>query len=74
MRVPKSCGFMKDPHIVLRQKEQDVARVRQQIQALLTYLGKIYEKIGVKNRLELALWFEGKVDEGSLLKTSGCIH
>jgi hypothetical protein len=65
---------MKDPHIVLRQKKQDVARVRQQIQALLTYLGKIYEKIGVKNRLELALWFEGKVHEGSLLKTSGCIH
>ena len=31
-------GFMKDPHIVLRQKEQDVARVRQQIQALLTVI------------------------------------
>jgi hypothetical protein len=31
-------GFMKDPHIVLRQKEQDVARVRQQIHALLTVI------------------------------------
>jgi hypothetical protein len=29
---------MKDPHIVLRQKEQDVVRVRQQIQALLTVI------------------------------------
>jgi hypothetical protein len=29
---------MKDPHTVLRQKEQDVERVRREIQALLTVI------------------------------------
>ena len=30
------------------------------------YLRSIYAKIGVHNRLELALWFEGQVYEGKL--------
>lgn len=30
------------------------------------YLGKIYDKIGVNNRLELALWYEAQVHEGNL--------
>jgi len=28
------------------------------------YLGKIYDKIGVSNRVELALWYEARVHEG----------
>ena|ERR1700723_2406025 len=31
-------GTMKDPHSVLREKEQDLARVRREIQALLTVI------------------------------------
>ena len=27
------------------------------------YLGKIYEKVGVKNRVQLALWYETRVHE-----------
>ena len=28
------------------------------------YLGKIYDKIGVSNRVELALWYEARTHEG----------
>ena len=28
------------------------------------YLGVIYDKIGVSNRVELALWYEARVHEG----------
>ena len=30
------------------------------------YLGTIYDKIGVSNRVELALWYEARVHEGKL--------
>ena len=30
------------------------------------YLGMIYDKIGVSNRVELALWYEARVHEGKL--------
>jgi DNA-binding NarL/FixJ family response regulator len=30
------------------------------------YLSNIYDKIGVKNRLQLALWYEARVHEGKL--------
>jgi DNA-binding CsgD family transcriptional regulator len=30
------------------------------------YLGMIYDKIGVNNRVELALWYEARVHEGKL--------
>jgi DNA-binding NarL/FixJ family response regulator len=30
------------------------------------YMTKIYDKIGVNNRLELALWYEARVHEGNL--------
>lgn len=38
------------------------------------YLSKIYKKIGVNNRLELALWYEAKVHERSLLKPGDFTH
>ena len=31
------------------------------------YLSKIYDKIGVSNRVELALWYEARVHEGKWL-------
>jgi DNA-binding NarL/FixJ family response regulator len=30
------------------------------------YLGIIYDKIGLSNRVELALWYEARVHEGKL--------
>jgi two-component system nitrate/nitrite response regulator NarL len=30
------------------------------------YLSKIYDKIGVSNRVELALWYETRLYEGKL--------
>jgi DNA-binding CsgD family transcriptional regulator len=30
------------------------------------YLGMIYDKIGVSNRVELALWYEARSHEGKL--------
>lgn len=30
------------------------------------YLGRIYDKVGLSNRLELALWYEARVHEGKL--------
>jgi len=30
------------------------------------YLVRIYDKIGLSNRLELALWYEARVNEGKL--------
>jgi DNA-binding CsgD family transcriptional regulator len=30
------------------------------------YLGVIYDKIGLNNRVELALWYEARVHEGKL--------
>jgi DNA-binding NarL/FixJ family response regulator len=32
------------------------------------YLTKIYDKIGVSNRVELALWYEARLREGGLLR------
>jgi DNA-binding NarL/FixJ family response regulator len=32
------------------------------------YLTKIYDKIGVSNRVELALWYEARLREGGLLQ------
>jgi DNA-binding NarL/FixJ family response regulator len=32
------------------------------------YLTKIYDKIGVSNRVELALWYEARRREGGLLQ------
>jgi len=33
------------------------------------YLGKIYDKIGVSNRVELALWYWARRQEGKPLRT-----
>jgi two-component system response regulator DevR len=30
------------------------------------YLVRIYDKVGLSNRLELALWYEARVNEGKL--------
>ena len=30
------------------------------------YLGMIYDKIGVSNRVELALWYEARLHDGKL--------
>ena len=30
------------------------------------YLNRIYDKVGLSNRLELALWYEARVHEGKL--------
>ena len=35
-------------------------------QVVRNYLGIIYDKIGVSNRVELALWYEARVHEGKL--------
>jgi DNA-binding NarL/FixJ family response regulator len=32
------------------------------------YLSKIYDKIGVSNRVELALWYEARLREGKFLR------
>jgi DNA-binding NarL/FixJ family response regulator len=32
------------------------------------YLSKIYDKIGVSNRVELALWYEARLRGGGLLQ------
>ena len=32
------------------------------------YLSKIYDKIGVSNRVELALWYEARLREGRFLQ------
>jgi hypothetical protein len=36
------------------------------------YLGVIYEKIGLSNRVELALWYEARVHEGKLPRRLHC--
>ena len=33
------------------------------------YLGKIYDRIGVSNRVELALWYWARLQEGKPLRT-----
>jgi DNA-binding NarL/FixJ family response regulator len=33
------------------------------------YLSTIYDKIGVSNRVELALWYEARIHEGRFLAT-----
>jgi DNA-binding NarL/FixJ family response regulator len=33
-------------------------------QVVRNYLSKIYDKIGVSNRVELALWYEARMHEG----------
>ncbi|HST11991.1 MAG TPA: helix-turn-helix transcriptional regulator [Terriglobales bacterium] len=35
------------------------------------YLSVIYDKIGVSNRVELALWYEARKHEGSFLPAKG---
>jgi DNA-binding NarL/FixJ family response regulator len=30
------------------------------------YVGQIYHQVAIKNRVELALWYEGRVHEGKL--------
>lgn len=34
------------------------------------YLSNIYDKVGVNNRVQLALWFETQVHEGKLRRSS----
>ena len=33
------------------------------------YLSRIYDKVGVNNRLQLALWYEARVHEGKLRRS-----
>jgi len=33
-------------------------------QVVRNYLGIIYDKVGVSNRVELALWYEARLSEG----------
>jgi len=35
------------------------------------YLGAIYDKIGVSNRVELALWYEARKHEGRVTNVAG---
>ena len=37
-------------------------------QVVRNYLGKIYDKIGVNNRVELALWYEARTHEAKMRK------
>jgi len=36
------------------------------VHVVRNYLGTIYDKVGVSNRVELALWFEARVHNGKL--------
>ena len=40
-------------------------------QVVRNYLGIIYDKVGVSNRVELALWYEARLSEGKLHRNSG---
>jgi hypothetical protein len=40
------------------------------VHVVRNYLSAVYDKIGVSNRLELALWYEARRYEGSLPPTS----
>ena len=35
------------------------------VQVVRNYLSMIYDKVGVSNRVELALWYEARKDEAS---------
>jgi DNA-binding NarL/FixJ family response regulator len=48
-------------------KNREIAnRLGMSEQVVRNYLGIIYDKIGVNNRVELALWYEARVHEGKL--------
>lgn len=52
-------------------KNRDIAKVLGITeQVVRNYLGIIYDKIGVSNRVELALWYEARIHEGSLKRRS----
>jgi len=50
-------------------KNREIAKqmdIREQV--VRNYLSLIYDKIGVSNRVELALWYEARVREGKFTK------
>jgi DNA-binding NarL/FixJ family response regulator len=52
-------------------KNREIAKVLGiKEQVVRNYLGIIYDKIGVSNRVELALWYEARIHEGSLKRRS----
>lgn len=52
-------------------KNKEVAKeLRVGERIVINYLRKIYEKIGVSNRVELALWYWSRTQEGKPLRPS----
>ena len=47
-------------------KNRDVAKKLGIEHVVRNYLGIIYDKIGLSNRVELALWYEARVHDGKL--------
>lgn len=53
--------------VALGLKNRDVAKkLGIDAHVVRNYLGIIYDKIGLSNRVELALWYEARVHEGKL--------
>jgi DNA-binding NarL/FixJ family response regulator len=51
-------------------KNKEIAKeLRISEQVVRNHLGKIYDKIGVSNRVELALWYWARMQEGKPRRT-----
>ena len=52
-------------------KNQEIAnRLDIHVHVARNYLSSVYDKIGVSNRVELALWYEARRNEGRLPPTA----